>query len=329
MPEPSTDHAKEFPRRNAAPAGSIHDGVTSWLDRRVLLVAGKGGVGRSTTALALAQSLAAAGHETLLLEATIGTPGPSAFAAHLTSPAGPATQRIARRLSYARLEPRMGQELFLREIVPIPALVHAALHSRALARLLDAGPALDELGVMHHFLTLAEEERDGALAFDRIVLDLPATGHAIALAELPNTILRIAPHGPIADRLRRGQALLHDPVRTGAVIVTIPEPLALREAVELAAGLTHAHVPIAAYLVNRAPTSPTSPGARKELDAVFGSDVVLGRRTLDEQLTAVERIDDLRRDVAPVPVWRAEDAPGDAAASLAAIVRGLAPTETP
>ena len=323
MREPSEDHAKEFPTRNARAPESIHSHVTSWAARRVLLVAGKGGVGRSTTSLALAQNLAAAGHETLLLEATIGTPGPSAFAAHLASPAGPTAQRIAPRLSYARLEPRMGQELFLREIVPIPALVHAALHSRALARLLDAGPALDELGVMHQFLTLAEEQRDGALAFDRIVLDLPATGHAIALAELPNTILRIAPHGPIADRLRRGQALLHDPRSAGAIIVTIPEPLALREAVELAAGLTHAQVPIAAYLVNRAPSNPSPPGAQAELDAVFGAEVVLGRRTLEEQLTAVARIDDLRRDVSPVPVLLAEEASGDAASSLASVRRSL------
>ena len=303
--------------------------MSSWAARRVLLVAGKGGVGRSTTALALARTLAAAGHETLLLEATVGTPGPSAFAAHLASPAGPATQRIAPRLSYARLEPRMGQELFLREIVPVPALVHAALHSRALARLLDAGPALDELGVMHHFLTLAEEQRDGALVFDRIVLDLPATGHAIALAELPNTILRIAPHGPIADRLRRGQALLHDPVRTGTVIVTIPEPLALREAVDLAAGLTHAQVPIAAFLVNRAPSHASPPGAHAELDAVFGDEAVLGRRTLEEQLTAVQRIDELRRDVAPVPVWLAEEGSDDGSSALDAVVRSLAALETP
>ncbi len=297
--------------------------VIAWPKRRVILVAGKGGVGRSTAAIAIAGAFADAGHRTLLLEGTVGAPGPSAFEAMLSQPPRPEPQEFGANLFHARLEPRMGQELFLREVVPIGPLVHAALHSRALARLLDASPALDELGVMHHFLTLAERRTGTSLTFDRIVLDLPATGHAIALAELPNTILRIAPHGPIADRLRRGQALLHDPLQTGAIVVTIPEPLAIREAADLAAGLEHAHVPIAAFLVNRAPVSEEKSEAKSTLAAVFGDAEILGRRTLEERLVAAARIDELRATVAPTPVLLASDAFGDATAAVAAVKQAL------
>ena len=297
--------------------------VIAWPKRRVILVAGKGGVGRSTAAIAIAGAFADAGHRTLLLEGTVGAPGPSAFEAMLSQPPRPEPQEFGANLFHARLEPRMGQELFLREVVPIGPLVHAALHSRALARLLDASPALDELGVMHHFLTLAERRTGTSLTFDRIVLDLPATGHAIALAELPNTILRIAPHGPIADRLRRGQALLHDPLQTGAIVVTIPEPLAIREAADHAAGLEHAHVPIAAFLVNRAPVSEEKSEAKSTLAAVFGDAEILGRRTLEERLVAAARIDELRATVAPTPVLLASDAFGDATAAVAAVKQAL------
>jgi arsenite/tail-anchored protein-transporting ATPase len=293
--------------------------VRAWSERRVLLVAGKGGVGRSTVALALARSLAAQGHETLLLEAAIGRPGPSAFAARLERPAGPDAQRMGERLSYARLEPRFGQELFLREVIPVGPLVHAAVHSKALARLLDAGPSLDELGVMHHFLTLAEERRGSVLRYARIVLDLPATGHALALADLPNTILRIAPHGPIADRLRRGQALLHDPHASGAVVVTIPEPLALREATELAAGLRTSQVPIAAFLVNRAPASAVPAGTLDALRAAFGERSVAGRRTLEARALAEARVGALTREVAPVPVFRSPEVIGETESVLRAV----------
>jgi anion-transporting ArsA/GET3 family ATPase len=285
-------------------------------------VAGKGGVGRSTAAWALAERCAAAGHSTLLLEAVVGATGPSAFAEHLGRAPTPEPTVVRPRLAHARLEPRYGQERFLREIVPIGPLVHAALHSRALARMLDAGPSLDELGVLHHFLVLAEEQASGGPRFARIVVDLPATGHAIALADLPNSILRIAPRGPIADRLRRGQALLHDPSTTSALIVTIPEPLALREAHDLAEGLTRAHVPVGAFLLNRTPAEDAPAGSLEALRATFGDAEVLGRRTLESRALAGVRAAELRARVAPAPVLRAHEALGPSRAAIDAI--GLA-----
>ncbi len=284
--------------------------MTPWFARRVILVAGKGGVGRSTVSLALARSLSAQGHETLLVETALGRPGPSAFAAHLAVAAGPLVQTIGRHLSYARLEPRHGQELFLREVIPMGPLVHAAVHSKALARMLDAGPSLDELGVMHHFLTLAEERHGASLRYARIVLDLPATGHALALADLPDTLLRIAPRGPIADRLRRGQAILEDPRASGAVIVTVPEPLALREATDLAAGLRSSRVPVSAFLVNRAPVRPTPEGAIEVMNATFGNRTVPGRRTLTARALATDRMHLLAREIAPVPLLQCPEAVG-------------------
>lgn len=299
-----------------------------WSDRRIHLVAGKGGVGRSTVALALARGFAASGHETLLLEAAIGRPGPSAFVAQLSRPAGPDVQRLAERLSYARLEPRHGQELFLREVVPVGPLAHAAVNSKALARMLDAGPSLDELGVMHHFLTLAEERRANVPRYARIVLDLPATGHALALADLPNTILRIAPRGPIAERLRRGQALLHDPRTSGALVVTVPEPLALREATDLASGLRDAHVPVVSFLVNRAPASAVPAGAVEALRDAFGDRAVAGRRTLETRALAEARMTALAREVAPVPVLRSPEISGDVEAVLRGVEAALRDART-
>jgi arsenite-transporting ATPase len=297
--------------------------VKPWSERRITLVAGKGGVGRSTAAWALAERLAAAGHATLLLEAVVGAAGPSAFADRLGRAPTTEPAMLAPRLAHARLEPRYGQERFLREIVPIGPLVHAALHSRALARMLDAGPSLDELGVLHHFLVLAEEESSGRPRFARIVVDLPATGHAIALADLPNTILRIAPRGPIADRLRRGQALLHDPSTTGALIVTIPEPLALREALDLAEGLGRARVPVGAFLLNRTPAEDAPPATLEALRSTFGGDEVLGRRTLEARALAGARAAELAARVAPTPLLRAHEALGSSRAAVDAIGRAF------
>lgn len=297
--------------------------MKSWSERRVVLVAGKGGVGRSTVSWALASRFAAAGHATLLLEAVVGVAGPSPFAAHLGGNPTPEPRTLGPRLAHARLEPRYGQERFLREVVPLGPLVHAALHSRALARMLEAGPSLDELGVLHHFLVLADERQGGRPRFDRVVVDLPATGHALALAELPNTILRIAPRGPIAERLRRGQALLHDAETTGALVVTIPEPLALREAHDLAEGFRQAAVPVAAFLVNRAPASEAPPATLESLRATFGEEQVLGRRTLEARGLGLARIGDLAKAVAPLPVLLAPEAVGPGASAAEAVGRAF------
>ena len=293
-------------------------------DRRIWLIAGKGGVGRSTTALAVAQLFAARGERTLLLEAGLGAPGPSAFQALLGVAPGCHPQAVTGTLSCARREPRKGQELFLREVVPVGPLVRAAMHSRSLARLLDAAPALDELGVMQHFLTLVEMRSGEGFSYDRVVLDLPATGHAMALADLPNTVLRLAPRGPIADRLRRGQALLHDAATTGALVVTIPEPLALREATDLATALRRALVPVAGFLVNRSPCVPPILGVAESLAAVFGSAEVLGKRTLLEQVVADERVAKLIAMASPVPVMRAPEALHGGLDAVAAVREAMA-----
>jgi anion-transporting ArsA/GET3 family ATPase len=190
--------------------------------------------------------------------------------------------------------------------------------------MLDAGPALDELGVMHHFLTLAEERRGADVRFARIVLDLPATGHALALADLPNTILRIAPRGPIADRLRRGQALLHDPSTSGAVVVTIAEPLALREAHDLAEGLRTTRVPVTGFVVNRAARHLPPQGALEALRTAFGDRTVEGRQTLETRVLSEDRVRALAREVAPLPVVRVPEIEGDAHEVLRGVDEALA-----
>ena len=81
------------------------------------------------------------------------------------------------------------------------------------------------------------KRRDGSDEHELIIVDLPATGHALALAQIPASLLRVIPTGPIANAVREGLDLLTDPARTGAIVVTLPETLPVSEALELVQGI--------------------------------------------------------------------------------------------
>lgn len=230
-------------------ARSIPEIATS----RVVLVVGKGGVGRTTLTGALALAAARAGRRVLVTE--VGDPdGHESALARLfgraTFPATPVD--LAEGVRGAVLHAREGHARFLRTVLPVPALVRAAIASKSLARLLDAAPSFNEMGVFYHLLDLMKEERAaGVPAHDLLIVDMPATGHALALTALPEPLLELMPHGPIADAMREGQAILYDARRTAAVVVTLPEVLPVNESLELVAGLRRTRIPVTRVVVNK------------------------------------------------------------------------------
>jgi anion-transporting ArsA/GET3 family ATPase len=227
--------------------------VNQLLQRRVLLVTGKGGVGRTTVAASIALAAAAAGKRVLL--ADIGVPGdtysPLARLFHREAlPREPDSLRDG--VFGVLLWPRAGHERFLRDVVRLGPLVKVAMASRALGRFLDAAPSLNEMGLFYHFLELVRQRRDdGQPRHEMLILDMPATGHTLALATLPEALLRLLPTGPIAEALREGQGYLYDARSAAALVVTLPEALPVTEAVELVDGLRGAKLPVGAVIVNK------------------------------------------------------------------------------
>jgi anion-transporting ArsA/GET3 family ATPase len=172
-------------------------------------------------------------------------------------------------------------------------LADAAMRSAAIRRFLAAAPTFPEMGVLYRLLDLVRTRRkDGESEHEMIIVDLPATGHALALAQIPSSLLRVIPSGPIAAAVREGLDLLMDPARTGAVVVTLPETLPISEAIELIRGIEHHQIPLAQVFVNRVPFDPFSDGEREAVRALLANcPPMLGERTL-------ERIDRARVSIA-------------------------------
>lgn len=275
-----------------------------FLNRRVVLVTGKGGVGRTTVAVALARAAAKAGKRVLLTE--VGDPegGHSACARrfgvdHLT----PEPRPLGDGVSGAHLWARTGHESFLATVLPAPPLVRAAVRSKALSKFLIAAPSFHEMGVFYHLLTLLKaERRDGSPVHELVIIDMPATGHALALTGLPDILLRLIPGGPIARAMREGQSYMNDPRSAAAWIVTLPEQLPVTESLELLEGLRETKVPVGPIVLNRFPADPFTSEERAALEAVLHVQPMHGSMAFHRIATAAEQ--DERLSHADVPVLR-------------------------
>ncbi|MET0404691.1 MAG: ArsA-related P-loop ATPase [Cystobacter sp.] len=304
-------------------------------ERRALLISGKGGVGKTTVAAALARAAVNAGRRVLLAEVELGGAeshgSPSPLASLVGArPSGAQVTPVSERLSFVRLSAIEGQRLFLQDVLPLRVMADAAMRMRALRRFLEAAPALREMGVLYQMLHLIRLQRpDGGAQHPLCILDLPATGHALALAALPDTLLAVMPGGPIGRSVKEGLALLRDPALTGTVLVTLPEPLPVSETLELATAIQRHGIPLAAGVLNRMPDNPFSPDGRdavKRLLEAHGphrGQRALGR--LDRARTAQERL----QAGFPAPLLTLPELPGPDTTLVERLAAHLARPATP
>jgi arsenite-transporting ATPase len=264
--------------------GVIYAFSMGLLAKRILLVTGKGGVGKTTIAAALALAAASAKRRVLCAEVWSDASSPHTQTPLMTAlRAGRASESPAPArpgIDAVLLTPTQGQRQFLHQVLP-RFLVDAALRAPAIRRFLAAAPALPEMGLMYQLLELLRRRAaDGSPLYETCVVDAPATGHALALAQIPALLLEVIPSGRVGATAREGLAVLTDPNSTGVVAVTLPERLPVGETVELCAGLSRHQVPIAAVVANRVPENPFDPVERAAIDSLLQSRAVAGTRLL-------------------------------------------------
>lgn len=250
--------------------------------RRVLFVTGKGGVGKTTLAAAISRALAARGARTLALEVLDEDDSESPLAALLktkTRDDGEPTS-AGKNLFVAALSPASGHKAFLRDTLPVKMLADAAMKSQAVRRFLNAAPTFPELGVLYRLLDLSRAREGNKRAWDHLVVDLPATGHALALVQVPGAVQRIVSGGAIGQAVRSGLELMCDPQKTGALVVTLPEPLPVSESIELARGLASTGVAVAGVALNRVPHDPFDDGELEAALHIAAERPTLGGRTV-------------------------------------------------
>lgn len=300
--------------------------LLSLVQRRLIIVTGKGGVGKSTLTAAMGRAFAAKGKRVLIAEIVPFPDTPSQLAAALGT-RRPTEEPVlmSENLWVALLTPTVGHLRFLQDSLPIRMLADAAMRSQGLRKFLSAAPGFSDMGVMYRMLDLMRREHpSGGPMFEVCIIDSPATGHALALAQIPDFLTRVIPGGPILRAAQEGMRVLTDPAITGTVIVTLPETLPVTEALELEKGLGKHRLPVSAIVVNRVPKDPFSADERKALNDVLkrGDSTVFGAREL-RRIERAEAALELLREKHPERMVQLSEVDGVGAEATQALVAQL------
>ncbi len=199
----------------------------------LLVVTGKGGVGKSTVAAALGLAASRRGLRTIVVEVTAREDVSRALAPETT---GVYTElAVSERLHHISIDPQRAMEEYLSERLPVGVLAALLSRSRLFTGLTAATPGLRELLTIGKVWELAQHERRarGAERYDLVVLDAPATGQALAMLQAPRTFASVARVGPVAREGRAVASFLGDPRRTAVLAVAKAEDMPVGETLQL------------------------------------------------------------------------------------------------
>jgi anion-transporting ArsA/GET3 family ATPase len=214
------------------------------LDRKLLFVTGKGGVGKTTIAASLALLAAQRGKRTLVGEidakgnlADFYESGPTSFKEREVSPG----------LWAMSMDTEESLKEYLRLQLKIPLIAKIGPLARTFDFVANAAPGVKEILTVGKFLWEVRER-----SYDLVVVDAVATGHITGQLAAPQAIQELVQVGMVRDQTGWMLDILGDPAQTGVVIVSAPEEMPVNETIELAERLrTETVVDLAAVVANR------------------------------------------------------------------------------
>jgi anion-transporting ArsA/GET3 family ATPase len=218
--------------------------MTALLDRKLLFVTGKGGVGKSTVAASLGLLAAEQGKRTLVCEvdakgnlADFYEAGPTHFAARELQP----------NLWAMSMDTEESLKEYLSLQLKIPLLAKIGPLARTFDFIANAAPGVKEILTVGKLCYEVRERH-----YDLVVVDSVASGHIVGQLTAPLGINELVSVGMVRHQTQWMLDILTDPAQTGVVIVSAPEEMPVTETIELAGRLeAETDVDLAAIVVNR------------------------------------------------------------------------------
>ena len=217
--------------------------------RCFLIVTGKGGVGKTTVCAAEAHALAAKGKKVLVamchakerLSTMVGS-----------GPIGHEVTEVAQNIWAVNMDPTKAIEEYGLMTLKVRLLYATVFDNKYTRAFLHAVPGLEEWAMLGKaWWHTSETDEHGALKYDVVILDAPATGHGLDMLRVPKIIVEIVPPGILRRDAETARQLFQDPARCGVILVTLPEEMPVTETIELAGALTgELSLPLAKVVVN-------------------------------------------------------------------------------
>jgi anion-transporting ArsA/GET3 family ATPase len=241
-------------------------------ERRLVFVTGKGGVGKTTVAAALARQAAASGRKVLVCEADHS----GALGRVLGMPVVPfdpaAVSPSVGRLFACSIDTEASLRQYVKLYLRLPVITKLTPIAKTLDFVATAAPGVREI------LTIGKvchEVRTGG--YDLVVVDAPSTGHAVSLLTVARTIHDAVPAGPLRGQTSWMLDILEDPIRSGVVVVTTPDELPVTETVEFVTRLradnakAGSGMPVAGIVINRLVPEPFTRADATHFETVAAS----------------------------------------------------------
>ncbi|HSE26940.1 MAG TPA: ArsA-related P-loop ATPase [Gemmatimonadales bacterium] len=240
--------------------------------RELVVVTGKGGVGKTALAGAVAVALHGAGRRVLVLEAD---PRESLHQLLGTAPSAGDVVPVRPGLWLQNLQPRRVVERLVHRRIPIAPIANAFTASPVFGHFVEGSPGLKEMALLGQAVELASGVEGPGV--DTVVLDAPATGHGLQLLAAPRLVSAAIGGGPLGELAAQVDALVAAPARSAIVAVALAEELPVQETLELLTAL-RSRVGREPALVVANQLYPPVPPEADGLDGALGPALDLWRR---------------------------------------------------
>jgi hypothetical protein len=287
---------------------------SSSLDRlsqaKLVVVTGKGGVGKTTISAALARLFSASGRRTLLLEAD---PRESLHQVLGTEPSGGELMAAGRNLWLQNLRVQDAVDAMVREKIPISFMANRVLDSPVYQHFVEGAPGIKEaafLGYAYRMVSGKTKPKP-----DVVVVDAPATGHGLTLLTAPGLFAQVIEGSQLGELIAELAAFVADPAQCAVVVVTLAEEMPVQETLELVTLLQEKLNRAPELIVANALYPPFSAKARGDAELLA---LWQGRRAVNER-EMTRLLEGWRGPLAELPLLPMDRSP----ALLSALLRHL------
>ncbi len=252
---------------------------------RVAVVSGKGGVGKTTVATALAVAAARRGREVLLTELEDREAFAPLFGLERL---GYTEKPLDRNIRGMTVEADEALVEYLRVVYGIPKISRALIRSKAVEFATHTAPGLKDILLIGKVKQSESERVDGRFRHDMLIVDAPPTGRLPRFLDAPRAITELVGAGPIRRQAKGVADMIMDAARLQVILVTLPEEMPVQETLEAAETLRKMGVALGPVVVNSMVASPKRLGRdaadtlrRQAQDAGLG----LGDDAIDALIT--------------------------------------------